>query len=147
MNSWNFTCFLGNDAEAKYTSGGDAIVSFSAAVKSGYGEKESTVWARCSMFGKRGQAVAPYLLKGTQVGIVGELSIREWKDKDGQTRTAVEVRVSDLTLLGKKESGQPQQRSAAPRQAASFADIDSDIPFSRPALIDGIPYRNDGSRG
>lgn len=123
MNSWNFTGFLGNDAETKYTPGGDAIVSFSAAVKSGYGEKESTVWARCSMFGKRGQAVAPYLLKGTQVGIVGELSIREWKDKDGQTRTAVEVRVSDLTLLGKKEGGQPQQRTQRQAPAEEFGDV------------------------
>lgn len=143
MNSWNFTGNLGGDAETRFTPAGDAIVSFSVGVKSGYGEKASTTWARCSMFGKRGQAVADYLLKGQLVGVVGELSAREWEDKQGQKRTSLEVRVNDLTLLGKRNDGerpaqptssqQPAQRAPAQQQAPAaggFADFDSDIPFN-----------------
>lgn len=126
MNNWNFTGNLGNDCESRYLPNGDAIVSFSVGVKSGYGEKASTTWARCSMFGKRGESVAPYLTKGQLVGIVGELSAREWTNKDGATKTSIEVRVSDLTLLGKKDASAPapaRQKQAAPAPADDFSDI------------------------
>lgn len=126
MNSWTFTGNLGNDAETKFTQSGDAIVSFSVGVKSGYGEKASTTWARCSMFGKRGQSVAEYLTKGQLVGIVGELSIREYQTKDGQTKTSTDVRVNDLTLLGKKDS--QQQAKPAPKAEKPSEQFD-DIPF------------------
>ena len=103
MNSWNFTGNLGGDAETKLLPNGDALVSFSVGVKAGFGERASTTWARCSMFGKRGQAVAEFLTKGQLVGVVGELSAREWTANDGTKRTSIEVRVADLTLLGKRD--------------------------------------------
>lgn len=140
MNNWNFTGNCAADAETRYTSGGDAVVSFSVAVKSGFGANESTVWARCAMFGKRGTAVSGFLTKGQLVGVSGELSVREWDDKQGQKRTAIEVRVNDLTLLGKKSDApagdrrpqqsapQGQQRAPAPA-SGGMGDFDDDIPF------------------
>lgn len=134
MNVWNFTGNLGGDAETRFTQSGDAIVSFSVGVKAGYGDKATTTWARCSMFGKRGEAVAQYLTKGQLVGISGEVAMREWNDKEGQKRTALEVRVNDLSLLGKKEGQQQSQpapqRNAQAGQRVSHGDgLDSDIPF------------------
>lgn len=133
MNSWNFTGHCAANAELRYLPTGDAVVSFPVAVKAGYGDKASTTWARCSMFGKRGESVAPYLVKGQLVGIVGEMSVRGWKDKEGNTRTSIEVRVGDLTLLGRKDAAdEPQQAPQAPKQDAQgsgFDDFDSDIPF------------------
>lgn len=137
MNNWNFTGNLGSDAETRYTQGGEAIVSFSVGVKAGYGDKATTTWARCSMFGKRGEAVSQYLTKGQLVGVSGEVAMREWQDREGQKRTALEVRVSDLTLLGKKDGQQQapaQQPNAQGGQRVSHGDsLDSDIPFNRHA--------------
>ena len=136
MNVWNFTGNLGGDAETRFTQSGDAIVGFSFFVKSGYGDKATTTWARCSMFGKRGEAVAQYLTKGQLVGVSGEVTMRDWQDKEGQKRTALDVRVNDLTLLGKndgKQQSQPSpQRSAqgAPPAKKSHDDIGDDIPFN-----------------
>lgn len=106
MNSFNFTGNLGNDCEQRYSQNGDPITSFSVAVKSGYGDKAVTTWVRCTMFGKRGEAVAPYLTKGQLVGVSGEFAAREWTDKEGMKRTSIEVRVVDLTLLGKRDDSQ-----------------------------------------
>lgn len=126
MNSWSMTGNVGNDAELRYTPSGDAVVSFSVGVKSGYGERASTIWARCSMFGKRGEAVAPYLTKGQLVGVVGEVNNREYTDRDGNKRTSLDVRVNDLTLLGKREGNQPAaQRQHEPE---GFGGMD-DVPF------------------
>lgn len=134
MNVWSMTGHLGGDAETRYVKSGDAIVSFSVGVKAGYGEKATTTWARCAMFGKRGEAVAQYLTKGQLVGISGEVSLREWDDKEGQKRTSLEVRVNDLTLLGKRDdqNARPAQRQAQKPQAngGDFGGFpDDDIPF------------------
>jgi len=124
MNNWNFTGNLGGDAEQRHTAGGDSVVSFSVGVKSGFGEKASTTWAKCSMFGKRGESVLPYLQKGQLVGISGEVNNREWQDKEGQKRMSLEVRINDLTLLGSKGDN-PAKQTKEP----SFAGHEDDIPF------------------
>ena len=135
MNSWNFTGNLGRDCDTRHTAAGDAVVSFSVGVKAGFGDKATTTWANCAMFGKRGEAVAQYLKKGTLVGIVGEVNLREYQDKEGQKRYSLDVRVNDLTLLGGKQPGEstPIQPKQEPRNAqgapkTSFDD-DDQIPF------------------
>ena len=136
MNSWNFTGNLGRDCDTRYTQSGDAVVSFSVGVKAGFGDKATTTWANCSMFGKRGVAVSAYLKKGTLVGIVGEVNLREYQDKEGQKRYSLDVRVNDLTLLGGKSDRsestpeKPQQRNAQGAPKASISDMDDDIPFT-----------------
>lgn len=135
MNSWSFTGHCSADAEQRFTPSGESVVSFSVGVKAGYGDKATTTWARCQMWGKRGESVMAFLTKGQLVGVSGELSAREWEDKQGQKRTSIEVRVNDLTLLGKKPAAsQPAQQHAqqkenayAPKQADPF-DTD-DCPF------------------
>lgn len=136
MNAWQFTGNIGKDAESRFLPNGDPVVSFSVGVKSGYGEKATTTWARCAMFGKRAESVYPYLTKGQLVGISGEVTLREWNDQQGQKRSSLEVRVNDLTLLGKKDGqqvAQPRQQAAAPQQSGGFSDMDDSIPFMRHA--------------
>ena len=136
MNSWSFTGHIGEDCNTRFTQSGDSVVSFSVGVKSGFGDKATTTWAKCAMFGKRGESVAPYLKKGALVGISGEVNNREYQDKEGQKRYSLDVRVNDLTLLGGKpdrsESApsqpKPQQRNAQGAPKSSFDD-DDQIPF------------------
>lgn len=132
MNILILTGNLGNDAEQRYTQSGDSIVSFSVPAKSGFGDKAVTSWIKCSMFGKRGESVLPYLKKGQLVGVQGEFASREWQDKEGQKRTSNEMRVNDLTLLGGKSESQQDQRQTPkqPTKTVSHGDgLDSDVPF------------------
>ena len=140
MNNWNFTGHCAADAETRYSKSGDAIVSFSVAVKSGFGDKATTTWARCSMFGSRGTAVSEFLTKGQLVGVSGEASLREYDKKDGSKGASLEVRVNDLTLLGKRDSDaqhsapaapprQAPQQQAKPADSGGFGDFDPEIPF------------------
>ena len=149
MNSWNFTGNLGNDCEQRFTPGGDSVVSFSVGVKSGFGDKATTTWARCQIWGKRGESVMPCLTKGQLVGVSGEVTNREYTDKDGNKRTSLDVRVNDVTLLGKKDGAErqsePRQPADKPQQTApqasgsGFGDFDDDIPFMR--LGQGAAWR------
>lgn len=131
MNNWNFTARLGKDAEMRYLQNGDAVLNFSAAVDFGYGEKKGTIWAGCSMFGKRAEAVAPYLKKGQQVAISGELSERKWKNKEGAQQTTHEVRVAELTLVGgRNEAHEENTTRPTPKTANEKpANFDDDLPW------------------
>lgn len=145
MNSWSFSGHCAADAESRFTPSGDAVVSFSVGVKSGFGDRATTTWARCQLWGKRGESVAQYLTKGQLVGIVGEVTLREYDKKDGGKGYSLEVRVNDLTLLGKREAGegkpyntgtenaartQQQSRPQPQQSSGGFGDFDDDIPFN-----------------
>jgi single-strand DNA-binding protein len=134
MNIFTFTGRVGKDATVRYTQSGDAVAIFSAAVTSGFGEKEITTWINCTIWGKRSESLSPYLTKGVHVAISGELTNRPYTDKSGNEKYSLDVRVNDVTLLGgkqeAKQSAQPACSQPAPaRQAQSVEDIDDDIPF------------------
>ena len=140
LNVWTFTGRLGRDAEQKYLPNGTAVTEFSVAVDVGFGDKKTTLWPRCAMFGDRGAKVAQYLLKGQQVGVSGSVNMREWTNKDSETKTSLEVRVSELDLIGSKGDGEQRQAPQAERPQAqsqiapskknpTFDDMDDDIPF------------------
>ncbi len=134
MNVITFTGNIGSDCQTRYAPNGDAIASFSVALTHGYGDKKGTAWLRCSLFGKRAESLAPYLVKGQLVGIVGEFAPREY-EKDGQTRMSLDVRVSNVDLLGKRsedwqDAAPAPKRQAAPAQSGGFGDFEDDIPFN-----------------
>lgn len=126
MNSWQFTGYLGQSADQKFV-GDQSLVAFSVAVKSGFGEKAVTTWANCQMWGKRGESVLPYLKKGQLVGVSGEVTLRMYEKKDGGAGSSLDVRVNDLTLLGKSEA--PQQQEQKPVANVPASDYDMDAPF------------------
>jgi single-strand DNA-binding protein len=105
------------DSEVK-TGGVDqtGFVTFSVAVNDGYGQNKTTMFFDCTMWGKRGLAIADYLKKGTKVTVNGELSSREYNGK-----TYLGIRVNDLALQGGK---QQQSYDQSPSN-----DINDDIPF------------------
>jgi single-strand DNA-binding protein len=128
----NLLTAIGNiskDAELRFTPKGDAIASFSFALNSGYGDKQITTWLNCSVWGKRAETLAPMLLKGTKIGISGELTNRPYTAKDGTEKHSLDVRVNNVTLLGSKADANARQESKSQAQVDSFDDLDSNIPF------------------
>jgi single-strand DNA-binding protein len=134
MNLLAATGFIGKDAEIRHTASGDQVAQFSFALTSGYGDKAVTTWLNCSLWGKRAETLAPMLLKSTQIAITGELTNRPYADKSGVQKYSLELRVNDITLLGKKQSdtGAPKKQSNYQPQKANdvgFDDIEDNIPF------------------
>ena len=132
MNVFTATGNIGNAAETRYLPSGAAVANFSLAVKSGYGDKAQTMWVRCALFGKRAEGgLIEYLIKGAQVAVSGELSTREWKNNEGETKTSIELKVNELTLLGGgKRETHSEPRQAVKQQAVDASGFDdSEIPF------------------
>ncbi|WP_235089331.1 single-stranded DNA-binding protein [Chromobacterium sp. Beijing] len=86
MNSITFDGRLAADAELRYTPSGEPVLSFRVASDIGFGERKSTNWFSCQVWGKRGESLKNYLAKGQQVTVYGQLTLREWQDKEGNKR-------------------------------------------------------------
>jgi single-strand DNA-binding protein len=92
-----------------------------------------TVW------GAQGENCAQYLSKGRPIALDGRLEWREWEDKDGNKRQAVDIIADSVQFLGSREGGENGGRftpqSDVPADTADFASApagstgDDDIPF------------------
>lgn len=101
---------LGADGELKMTQGGQAVLNLRVAAKD---SKGTTEWFRCALWGKRGEAIAQYLRKGTKVTIVGELAFTEY---NGQRQYEVSISAIDFTNPDRQQQPQTQQRPPARSQ-------------------------------
>jgi len=94
---------LTRDSELKYIDGGTAVCKFSIAVnrkkKVGDTWEDEPSFFDIVLWGRQGESLNQYLIKGKQVGVSGELRQDRWQ-QDGQNRSKVEVVAHNIQLLG-----------------------------------------------
>jgi single-strand DNA-binding protein len=133
--------YLGRDAELRYTPQGTAVCNFSVATterrKDKSGEfQDVTTWFNVSLWGNRAETTSQYLTKGKLVYIEGRLTQRDYQDRDGNTRTSLDVNASELQFIGPRgdEAAAPREERTAARAPQASEDVpapinDDDIPF------------------
>lgn len=99
---------LGADPELRYTKNGQPVMNMRLATTDSYLDKdkvrrEKTEWHSLVMWGKRGEALAKILHKGSPVTIQGSLQTSSY-EKDGDKRYKTEVNVKELFLGGRGDS-------------------------------------------
>lgn len=121
---------LTRDPELRRTQGGIAVTSFTMAVdrdfKSQSGEKE-TDFIDVVAWRNTGEFAAKYLAKGRMAAVEGRIQVRDWQDKDGNRRKAVEVVADNVYFADSKRDSKPQES----RDDQEFDEIedDVDLPF------------------
>lgn len=138
MNHWCGMGRLTKDPELKTTPSGKAVTSFSVAVDNGYGDNKKTSFIDCVAWEKRAETICKTLKKGSLIGIEGRIETRNYEDKNGNNRKAVEIVISDFHFAESKKDSDPL---VAFGKAASNAGIpvsnntdsqisgDDDLPF------------------
>jgi len=110
---------LTREAELKYTASGQAVCKFSIAVnrrkKSGDQWEDEANFFDIVVWGRQGESLHPYLVKGKMVAVDGELRQDRWQ-QDGQNRSKVEIVANLLQLLGGGNSDRQNQN--APRDSS-----------------------------
>lgn len=131
---------LGRSAEVRFTPSGDAVCNLSLAVN--YGPKgadgnRSTQWIDASLWGKRAEALAPFLVKGSvHCFTLDEVHIEEFEGRNGAGFKLV-ARIVDVELgprmIDAPAGAGPRQSPAnnAPSRSAPANEgfEDDDIPF------------------
>ena len=119
---------LGRDPEMRYSTSGNPMTSFSIATNRTYttaaGERrEETEWFNCTAFGRLADTCNQYLTRGQQVYVEGRLSSREYTRRDGAPGFSLDVFVSDVHFLGRRDDqsgdGGGEQRGGYNRPADS----------------------------
>lgn len=154
MADVNFCILIGRltrDAELKYVSSGQPVCKFDIAVnkrkKQGEQWVEEAHFFSVVLWGRQGETLNQYLIKGKQVAVEGELHQNRW-EQDGQTRSKIEINANNVQLLGgqggQQSAGNPtddpahiqtqakppySQRPATGEQDETPPDFPDDIPF------------------
>jgi single-strand DNA-binding protein len=131
--------YLGRDPELRYTPDGTPVCNFTVATterkKDKTGEmQEHTTWFRVNLWRRQAEVANQYLSKGKQVYVEGRLSVSEYQDREGNTRTSLEINGSDIQFLGSRgEEGNVARTENSPKPSAQSESLppitDDDIPF------------------
>lgn len=122
--------------------GGDKVLNFSLAVNNGKdrdGEERDPTWYECAVWGKRAEALAPYIEKGTKLAVTGRPSARCYEDK-----AYLGVTVNELTFMGSATGSKSKEKERSRDDDYSYGfsgggykpsgpkesyDLNDDIPF------------------
>lgn len=138
---------LGSDPELKVTAGGQAILKMRIATTETYLDKsnvrqERTEWHSVTMWGKRGEALARFLTKGTRLFVEGKLHTSSW-EKEGEKRYRTEIVATNVLFANSRNEtertadrasggGQPSGGAPPPPPDDFMGDYpggDDEIPF------------------
>jgi len=94
---------LTRESELKFLNNGTAVSRFSLAVnrmkRSGDQWEEEVSFFDIVLWGKQAETLNPYLVKGRQICVSGELRQSRW-EQDGQSRSRIEVVANNVQLIG-----------------------------------------------
>lgn len=136
---------LVRDPERRYTQANVPVTSFTLAIDRGRkgpnGERQ-TDFIDCVSWGKQGDFVKEWFIKGMMAIVVGRLQSRNWEDRNGNKRVSIEVNTDEVTFGETKKARDhahgsdpvpelpPVDPDAVVSGADDFAPLDdSDVPF------------------
>ncbi len=142
---------LGADPELRYTPSGKAVTNLRVAVndrsRGADGEwTEETMWIGVEVWEQAAERLAEQLRKGNKIYAEGQLRAREFEGRDGQKRTALELRfarVVNLERRGRDEEGGGFGGQQFPSDAGRESSPGADSPPRQPSPamdVDDIPF-------
>lgn len=142
------------DPELRTTPSGLSVTSFSVAVDRNFqrqGEEKQTDFINVVAWRQKADFVTRYFRKGSMIAVQGSIQTRNYEDKNGNRRTAVEIVADNVSFCGSKaesgNAGAPASRPAPSYQSGStdgFSVLptgdDDAFPFGGADEDDGLPF-------
>lgn len=121
MNTVILTGRVTKDIEARDTSTGRKVASFTIAVDRRTKDGKATDFFDCVAWGKTAELLGEYVKKGNMIGVDGSLQTRTYEDKNGVTHKVVEV------LTDKVDFFSSRNETASPKPEPS--NLEPTLPF------------------
>ena len=121
---------LGQDPDIRYTPNGSSVCNLTLATNENWKDRESgekherTEWHRLVFFGRLAEIVQEYLHKGSQIYVEGRIQTRKWQTQNGDERTATEIIVSEMQILGTKSNTAEYDSDKSSDNATSLKTAD-----------------------
>lgn len=142
--SLNVVAIMGRmaaDAQLRTTQSGKNVASFRIACDRGRKDangQNQTDWLDVVAWDKTADFVSRHFSKGSMIAVTGRLQSRNYQDKNGNNRTAIEIVANQVSFCGEKQqdtkSFQPANENAlnfAQGGNDDFAPVEDadDLPF------------------
>lgn len=105
INNTTLVGRLTKNPELKYTQSGIAVLSFNLAVERNYtnaqGEKE-TDFINCQAWRGTAETLSNFAVKGSLIGVTGNIQTRNYQNNEGQTIYVTEVVINNFQMLEPK---------------------------------------------
>lgn len=101
------------DPELRTTTQGTSVCTFRIACERSYakpGEQRQADFVYIVALGKTAEFICKFFQKGSMIAVEGSLQTRQYQDKQGNKRTAVEVVASNISFAGAKAADKPAER-------------------------------------
>ena len=113
-NHIHLTGNLGADPSTTVLKSGITATQFNLATNEYFRDKDGnrqtrTEWHRIKAYGKLAELFTDYLVKGSQISLIGSVRYRRWTDDYDQPRVTAEVVAEEFTFLDKQRGGRPQE--------------------------------------
>lgn len=125
------------DPELRTTNTGISVTSFTVAVDRSFvraGEQRQADFINVVAWRQTADFVTRYFHKGSMIALQGSIQTRNYEDKNGNKRTAVEIVASEVSFCGGKNEN--NNASAVPTVATPVAQPASAPSFSNAGADD-----------
>lgn len=136
--SYNHATLIGRLTKApelSTTPNGKSVCSFNIAVDRDYTDKDGnrkTDFFTVVTWGSVAEFVTKWFNKGQWIGTDGSFEVRKYTDKNGNERTATELKAARCFFVGDKQNNTAQQEESNTGDFSPLADDNdegSDLPF------------------
>lgn len=139
------------DPELRKTTTGLSVTSFTVAVDRNYksGDERQTDFINVTAWRGTADFVSTYFKKGQMIAVQGSIQTRNYEDKNGNKRTAVEIIAENVSFCGSKNEG-GNTYGAVKAESASAVSYQSADAGSFSVLPDdnqGFPFGADDDEG
>ena len=117
MNIYFAVGRLTKEPEQVQTNGDKTMCKFTLAVNENYTQadgKRPVNFLNCIGWNAMAERCLKYLHKGSLIGIVGKLQVRNYEDAQGNKKTATEVVLSEVEFLSRKNEETPKEAEPVP---------------------------------
>lgn len=101
------------DPELRTTQQGTNVCTFRIACERSYtpkGQQRQADFVDIVAWGKTAEFICKFFRKGSMIAIDGSIQTRQYQDKQGNKRTAVEVLANNISFAGAKAADKPAAR-------------------------------------
>lgn len=128
MNKVHLIGRLVDNPVLRYTANKIPVASYTIAINNGYGDKQETDYINTTTWGKSGEFVNKYFVKGQPIAVVGRLKNKNY-ESNGVKHYGMEVVTEEIEFVGYKKEEAKEETSEEEFTPSFILEDEDELPF------------------
>lgn len=128
MNKVHLIGRLVDNPVLRYTSNTTPVASYTIAINNGYGDKQETDYINITTWGKSGEFVNKYFVKGQPIAVVGRLKNKNY-ESNGVKHYGMEVVTEEIEFVGYKKEEAKEETPEEEFTPSFILEDEDELPF------------------